>query len=1079
MNIVAPAQVKISHDSIVISDEPDPSAIYSVALNDALMTETLRAEYEYPSNYIKTTKYSLLTFIPYNLAHQFRRFYNLYFLLAAALSFVPNAAAISPFTQVSPLVAVVLATMIKDGYEDYLRYRSDRAANGQVYYVVRDGRRQFTLSKLIQPGDVVLVLKEQQFPCDLVLLSSCFFDGACFIETSQLDGESNLKRKVAVGATAKHRTDSEISKVSGLLQCDLPNNKMNVFNGRLNVKSTGDASTFPLNLSNMLLRGAQLKNTDYVYGLCVYAGADTKIIQNLQSSRLKFSSLDRNLNKLLIGIFAYNLAILVISVILSYVWARQFNTPASPYLFIGSSVSKTTFLQFMTYYILYTYVIPISLFITMEFARIAQAKFIEWDREMTVVKSDGRVIPVDVRNSNLNEDLGNVEYIFSDKTGTLTQNVMKLAKWFSHGVQFDEDQHSGALGDYIKAGDPKDPKIAHLNMFARCIAVCHTAISNYDADTKKFKYEVESPDELALLDSIRNSEIIFADRGKQFVKVRAFGNDEIFEVLEVIEFSSDRRRMSIVVKFRDAIYMFCKGADQMLINLASKEMDQAELMEMQGKLNDFSCMGLRTLVFGYVKLSQSDYDHFAKVMHEAKGSISNREGNISDAAALIEKDLILLGCSAIDDKLQDEVPETIEFLLNSGIKLWVLTGDKRETAVNIAKSCRLITTKMEVYTLKASTAEELVKAMISINADIVKRNNDDFNALVVTGEALSILMPDYPFEFLQVAGRCHSVVCCRVSPLQKADVVRLVKRRLNKITLSVGDGANDVSMIQVADVGVGIVGMEGAQAVRASDYAIGEFRCLKRLVCVHGRYNKDRMRKVVYFCLYKNIAMITVCFWFGLHSGWSGLQVYQETFLSMFNVIFTSWPPLLMGIFEKDISEAKIYKYPQSFMRTSNFFAFSNSIYYIVLPFWHSLVIYWGVYFTFSQGILNSSGFDAGYWMMVCWTSAAIMIIVLAKLLIHQRTWTWPIFAGVGVSMAAYILFLFVCYWVGFDTDRGSAENIHYMPPYYLFLVLIPILSLLPDVVVKLYLSIFHPSDIDILAEMDEPTDTEVERAQV
>jgi phospholipid-translocating P-type ATPase (flippase) len=488
---------------------------------------------------------------------------------------------------------------------------------------------------------------------------------------------------------------------------------------------------------------------------------------------------------------------------------------------------------------------------------------------------------------------------------------------------------------------------------------------------------------------------------------------------------------------------------------------------MDGKLTDFSRLGLRTLVFGYRILSQSEFDDFHARFGEALGSLQNREQKWMAVAEGLEKNLKLLACSAIEDRLQDNVPETIEFLLKCGIKVWVLTGDKTETAINIAKSCRLFKPEMKIHKLEAKTKQETQAALEKVNMEIQKSNNDALNGLVVNGDCLRHILEKFPQEFLAVSTRCHSVLCCRVSPLQKADVTRLVKKTLKKITLSIGDGANDVSMIQAAHVGVGIIGLEGAQAVRASDYAFTQFQCLKRLLTVHGRYSYYRLSRMIYFSLFKNLGFITICFWFGLHSGWAGLQIYQETFMAMFNVIFTSLPPLGIGTLEKDINVRTIEKYPliYSSYKKAPFVSVRIVFEYLVLPLWHSVAVYFGLYLMTGDGAIHPQGYTSGYWVQAWMASSAILTVIMLKVALLQRTWTWLMATLIILSMAVYVGFMFAVAPLGFTADLGAASDLSSLLVTYLFVLLSAVACLLPDFVLIFATSRFMPTDEDILRE--------------
>jgi phospholipid-translocating P-type ATPase (flippase) len=510
--------------------------------------------------------------------------------------------------------------------------------------------------------------------------------------------------------------------------------------------------------------------------------------------------------------------------------------------------------------------VPLSLFVSIELVRLAQGKFMEWDEQM--FSSTG--VPMIVKNTNLNEDLGKIEYIFSDKTGTLTQNVMKIARWYVISAgEFNEEAMPGVLSKLIdekKLNEIQAPKVIN---FLRTLVYCHEVIPSKKEDGE-IVYESPSPDEQAILMGLKENNMHLQERSKREMKVSIMGNVEEVKILNVLEFNSDRKRMSIIIHSPQGIELFCKGADSIVCGLLSKDTSKETMNEFQNQIDNFARQGLRTLAVAQRKISEEEYEAFQKVYSQAEKSLVNREENISAACNLIEKELKLIGATAIEDKLQEDVPGTIEYLIQAGLKIWLLTGDKQETAINIGMSSRLILPRMTTLIVNA-TDEGTCRNMMQQCLDQAKNPGPDSsgNCLVIDGFSLTFALKEFSDMLLELSQQCHTVICCRVTPLQKALVVRLVKNRLKKLSLSIGDGANDVSMIQEADVGVGIMGKEGGQASRVSDYSFVEFRLLKRLLVVHGRHSMLRLGKMTLYSFYKNIAMILLLFWLGESFGWS------------------------------------------------------------------------------------------------------------------------------------------------------------------------------------------------------------------
>lgn len=530
-----------------------------------------------------------------------------------------------------------------------------------------------------------------------------------------------------------------------------------------------------------------------------------------------------------------------------------------------------------------------------------------WDLEMMSKRekpgsqTEFENVPMKASNTNLNEDLGRVDYVFSDKTGTITQNVMKLSNWYVNSEVYDEMANPGALRTAYEQSSGKNGSSssskgsvgssAELVLFLRALGLCHSAIPAHDEKTNEIIFESQSPDEIALLKGARQNGVEFVLRKKTTSKLVFWGHEEEYAVLKTLEFTSDRKRMSVIVRTPDnQLHLYCKGADNIIFERLERQSvkvnEASKLAATESALEAFAVQGLRTLVIAYRTLTEAEYEAFLTEYDEAEQAIEHRDDKIAAVCEKIEKGLVLLGSTAIEDKLQDEVPETIEFLLQCGIKVWVLTGDKRETAINIGMSSRVISAETRLCVIDEEDPKS-VKTRIKTILKEMEEFPDRLYGLVVTGLSLGMIFDlKKEKEFLEIGKRCRSVICCRVTPLQKALVVKLVQDNVKTVTLAIGDGANDVTMIQAANIGVGIVGREGSQASRAADYAFGEFRFLKRLLAVHGRYSYLRFSKLIYYSFYKNLALISVQWIFGFFNMWSASVGYFVCFLFDFVELF-------------------------------------------------------------------------------------------------------------------------------------------------------------------------------------------------
>ncbi|KAL1337923.1 hypothetical protein HN51_032604 [Arachis hypogaea] len=931
-------------------------------------------ELNYGDNYVSTTKYTLATFLPKSLFEQFRRVANFYFLVCAILSFFP----VSPYSAVSnvvPLVVVVSATMGKEAVEDWRRFKQDVEMNNRRVKV-HHGEGDFDHSKWrdLRVGDIVKVEKDEFFPADLILLSSSYDEAICYVETMNLDGETNLKLKQALEETSKLQEDSNFQNFSATIKCEDPNANLYSFVGSLEL----DDQQYPLSPQQLLLRDSKLRNTDFIYGVVIFTGHDTKVMQNSTDPPSKRSNVERRMDKIIYFLFLILFLISFIGSIFFGIATREdlengrmkrwYLRPDDTTIYYDPKKAPiAATLHFLTALMLYSYLIPISLYVSIEIVKVLQSIFINQDLNMYYEETDQ---PAHARTSNLNEELGQVDTILSDKTGTLTCNSMEFIKCSIAGVAYgqgvteveramarrkglelteDDNVANSEAKSSIKGFNFMDERIMNGNWykephayviqkFLRLLAVCHTAIPEVDEETGKVSYEAESPDEAAFVIAARELGFEFYERTQSSIILHELNSvsgkitERNYQLLNILEFTSARKRMSVIVRDEEGkLLLLSKGADSVMFERLAKNGREFEEKTKQ-HINEYADAGLRTLILAYRELDEDEYNQFNKEFMEAKNLVSaDREQIIEEISKKIEKDLILLGATAVEDKLQNGVPECIDKLAQAGIKLWVLTGDKMETAINIGYACSLLRQGMKQIIISSDTPEAklLEKAEDKSAADaaikeVVLRQlregeallsssneNSEAIALIIDGKSLTHALDDDVMDlFLELAIGCASVICCRSSPKQKALVTRLVKTKTGSTTLAIGDGANDVGMLQEADIGIGISGVEGMQAVMSSDIAIAQFRFLERLLLVHGHWCYRRISSMICYFFYKNIAFGLTLFFYEIYASFSGEAAYNDWFLSLYNVFFTSLPVIALGVFDQDVSAKLCLKFP-------------------------------------------------------------------------------------------------------------------------------------------------------------------------
>ncbi|KAH7840621.1 hypothetical protein Vadar_019315 [Vaccinium darrowii] len=936
--------------------------------------------WNYGDNYVSSTKYTIATFLPKSLFEQFRRVANFYFLVTGILAFTP----LSPYSASSaivPLIFVIGVSMIKEGIEDWRRQQQDTEVNNRNVKVHSgEGVFEQTEWKNLRVGDIVKVEKDNFFPADLILLSSSYGDAICYVETMNLDGETSLKLKQALEVTSLLNEDSNFKDFTALVKCEDPNANLYAFVGSMEIEE----QQHPLSQQQLLLRDSKLRNTDYIYGAVIFTGHDTKVIQNSTDPPSKRSKIEKKMDKIIYFLFFVLFTLSFIGSVIFGVTTRDdledgimkrwyLRPDESTIFYDPKRAPAAAVYHFLSAVMLYSYFIPISLYVSIEIVKVLQSMFINRDVEMYYEETDK---PANARTSNLNEELGQVDTILSDKTGTLTCNSMEFIKCsvggtaYGHGVTEVEKamarRKGSPLPNEVENGEKpaedsagtkslvkgfnfederimngnwvKEPHADVIHKFLRLLAICHTAIPEIDEDTSKVSYEAESPDEAAFVIAARELGFEFCKRTQTSVSLNELDPssgekvERLYELLNVLEFNSTRKRMSVIVRNKEGkLLLLCKGADSVMFERLAKNGREFE-EETKAHVNDYADAGLRTLILAYRELDEEEYKKFNENFTEAKNSLSvDRDALIDDVTDDIEKDLILLGATAVEDKLQPGVPECIDKLAQAGIKIWVLTGDKMETAINIGFASSLLRQGMKqiIINLEASEIKALEKegeknVIAKASRDSVLRQitegkaqlaassgSSDAFALIMDGKSLVYaLQDDMKTVFLELAIGCASVICCRSSPKQKALVTRLVKEGTGKTTLAIGDGANDVGMLQEADIGIGISGVEGMQAVMSSDVAIAQFRFLERLLLVHGHWCYRRISSMICYFFYKNVAFGITLFIYEAYTSFSAQPAYNDWFLSLYNVFFTSLPVIALGVFDQDVSARLCLKFP-------------------------------------------------------------------------------------------------------------------------------------------------------------------------
>ncbi|OBA23975.1 phospholipid-translocating P-type ATPase [Metschnikowia bicuspidata var. bicuspidata NRRL YB-4993] len=1017
--------------------------------------------------------------------------------------------------------------------------------------------------KEVKVGDVLRIHNNEEVPADILILSSSDEDNCCFVETKNLDGETNLKIKQALAFSTdpkKVKRADEFMEMNFEIESEGPQPNLYSYEGAVVYEKDGEVNKESATINNLILRGCYLRNTKWIIGVVVFPGDETKIMLNSGLTPSKKSRISRQLNYYVIINFVILFVMCFVSGLASGLYYRESNTSRDYFEFgtIAGSPFKNGLVNFFVALILYQSLVPISLYITIEIIKSLQAYFIHADLGLYYEKLNFPCLP---RSWGISDDLGQVEYIFSDKTGTLTQNLMEFRKCTINGVSYgraytealaglrrrlgynveeeariekaaiandrnemlrdlrsisaniydsDATLVSKELVQDLKGASDEAQK-AYNEEFFLALSLCHSVLVEEDPkDSKKMILKAQSPDEAALVGTARSLGFVFAGKTKRGYVVRVQGQKREYQVLNTLEFNSTRKRMSAIVKIPGAdadkepkIVLFCKGADSIIYSRLSEGNNNASFLDKTSRhLEEYATEGLRTLCIAKRELTWSEYQAWNTKYLEASSSLTDRDARVEAVADSIERELVLLGGTAIEDRLQDGVPESISILGNAGIKLWVLTGDKVETAINIGFSCNLLGNDMDLLVLKTDVLEEdrskhdilhddgeetIIEKLIDGYLDEhfsmtgsqeeLEHAAKDHSApnekfgVVIDGDALKLALanPEIKRKFLLLCKQCRAVLCCRVSPAQKAAVVKMVKDTLDVMTLAIGDGSNDVAMIQAADVGIGIAGEEGRQAAMSSDYALGQFRFLTRLLLTHGRWSYKRFAEMIPSFFFKNINYTFALFWYSLFNNFDGSYLFEFTYIMFYNLAFTSLPVIFLAVFDQDVS-AKVSMivpelYRAGIMRTE----FTETAFWIYAfdGLYQSFVSFFFPYWTYCQTFQLENGLGADHRFYVGMLVTCISCIS-ANLYVWMHQYRWDYLSFLAHLFSILVIFA----WTGIWTAGTWSEEFYQvgrimfgLAMYWSCLAIGIVVCLLPRGIYDILQKFYFPKDSDIIRE--------------
>uniref|UniRef100_A0A8B9KV55 Phospholipid-transporting ATPase n=1 Tax=Astyanax mexicanus TaxID=7994 RepID=A0A8B9KV55_ASTMX len=842
-----------------------------------------KREQRYPRNVINNQKYNFFTFLPGVLFNQFKYFFNLYFLLLACSQFVNELRLGALYTYWVPLGFVLIITIVREAVEEIRCFLRDKEVNSQIY------------SKLSTRGELLFTLKDSA--AGVFVTQKTEVICSCFLRTDQLDGETDWKLRLPVACTQRLPTAADLLQIRSYVYAEEPNIDIHNFIGTFTREDGDPPVNESLSIENTLWASTVIASGTVV-GVVIYTGKELRSVMNTSNPRHKIGLFDLEVNCLTKILFGALVVVSLVMVALQHFAGRWY-------------------LQIFRFLLLFSNIVPISLRVNLDMGKMV----FSW-----MIKNDAKIPGTVVRASTIPEQLGRISYLLTDKTGEWPLCVRSgTVSYYSTCITFYSISQNlsfcqwGLVSQGVTSRAPAATKVrktisSRVHEAVKAIALVHNVTPVYEAngvtdqaeaeqhyeDTCRV-YQASSPDEVSLVQWTESVGLTLVGRDQSSMQLRTPSGQILnFTILQIFPFTYESKRMGIIVRDESTgeITFYMKGADVVMAGIVQYN-DWLE-----EECGNMAREGLRVLVVAKKSLTEEQYQDFEARYVQAKLSVHDRSLKVATVIESLEMEMELLCLTGVEDQLQADVRPTLEILRNAGIKVWMLTGDKLETATCTAKNAHLVTRNQDVHVFRPVTTRS--EAHLELNA--FRRKHDC--ALVISGDSLEVCLKFYEYEFMELACQCPAVVCCRCAPTQKAQIVRLLQECTGKLTCAVGDGGNDVSMIQEADCGVGVEGKEGKQASLAADFSVTQFKHLGRLLMVHGRNSYKRSAALSQFVIHRSLCISTMQAVFSSVFYFASVPLYQGFLIIGYSTIYTMFPVFSL-VLDKDVKSEVAMLYPE------------------------------------------------------------------------------------------------------------------------------------------------------------------------
>ena len=918
----------------------------------------------YWSNKVENHKYSVLLFLPTVIYNQFKQFGNFFYLVMTVSQFIPEIKVGFLFAYLSPLCVVIVVSLLKEMIDDINRRIQDLKTNSTKITIIKmhkkDKNSQKELKRFLKSssnlkiGDIIELKKDERVPADIIILKTFneSEDNQAFIRTDQLDGETDWKLRKAPAATQK-LNEYELLQLNAIINYEPPSKFIYNFEGLLIVRNNDNVVKEALGLENTMWASTVVASQKII-GIVIYTGNETRARMNSSIPKIKIGILDQELNMNTFYLFCIMLLVATLLTSLKGVYSKMFFT-------------------FFKFIVLFCAIIPIALRVNLVISKsffsfvinrdksipetiarnstipeeLGRISYIFSDKTGTLTKNEMIFKKIAMETEQFGEDSFNdLNDILKDDCESNDAPLLDLYSKLKNGEnQNNEKINENNLIDESIVNDKKlistnsineenninKSERQHLNRkrtkrirrtrnkiirdTITSMILCNnvTPIISED-DPNNVSYQASSPDEVALVKFAEKLNMRLIHRTDKEIQIKNASNTiEEYKILANFPFSSDTKRMGIILqnKKHNHIIFYLKGAENVMMKFVKKEY----IGYIKENAENLATIGLRTLVLTQKLLSQKYFDEWFEEYSQALTSMEDRKEKIANAISKLENDMDFLCVTGVEDLLQDDVATTIENLRNAGMKVWMLTGDKVETATCISISAGLKAKNDKIYTITYDSIKDPEDRINEINSlkhklqEYDNKINSDSHLFIIDGDTLDLALKECQNEFYNSAMKAPSVVCCRCSPTQKRIIVKNIKNYTSCRTAAVGDGGNDVAMIQEADVGIGIVGKEGLQASLAADFSIKEFKSLSILLLWWGRIAYKNTSTMANFIVHRGLIIAFCQFFFSLMFYFNPVALYNGFLTFGFSTFFTCLP-IISILLDRDVDKKNVLKFP-------------------------------------------------------------------------------------------------------------------------------------------------------------------------